>query len=90
MYAWVVSARLRPGNIRRLSREYPWHDPCACERTCILTCFFVLALDKFYIQGGSGNRDQHTMDRRDKQKYTGLSKTISKKGERVGQSSSKK
>jgi len=58
------------------SKEQPFSDKdCSCGKS--LTKKAVS-----HWEGGKGNRDTSTMNKRDKQKYAGMNKTISKKAQK--------
>ncbi|OUM69582.1 hypothetical protein PIROE2DRAFT_23001, partial [Piromyces sp. E2] len=58
------------------SKEQPFSDKdCSCGKS--LTKKAVS-----HWEGGKGNRDTSTMNKRDKQKYSGMNKTISKKAQK--------
>ncbi|KAL6601863.1 hypothetical protein U3516DRAFT_602534 [Neocallimastix sp. 'constans'] len=58
------------------SKEQPFSDKdCSCGKS--LTKKAVS-----HWEGGKGNRDSSTMNKRDKQKYSGMNKTISKKAQK--------
>ena len=58
------------------SKEQPFSDKdCSCGKS--LTKKAVS-----HWEGGKGNRDTSTMNKRDKQKYSGMNKTVSKKAQK--------